>query len=272
MNVHHLPNEILLEIYPRLPLKSLIAVQGVCKKWRHLVPLSDILPIRRDLLNLFLHIISSPIFLQSRSWNLLSNLRPFDRQGYLDTLLEEHSYLPEEFCIWILEWPARAVIGGSWPGLPCTDPGLLEGDDVAGLQGSNCLGHMPPQVSIVYRCYIPAGHETRVWDMLPALLVWTSRFSYIWLALDERESMCGKVYELCRNRHCIVGEDVSYEHGVSYSGWIEWQRQRWQRIEEAAEDPQNENWRVVFPYRSSHKFNKPGMSWTRRNELWSVIE
>lgn len=111
------PNELLLKIYPHLPLQGLITAQGVCQKWRQLVPLSDIPTHRRAFYEFYMKLIQSPLFFRTRPW-VLANLRPFDRQAFLDTLLEQYPYLPEEFTLWILEWPARAVIGCCWPGLP----------------------------------------------------------------------------------------------------------------------------------------------------------
>ena len=58
--VNDLPNELLLTIIPLLPLKSLIAVQGVCRHWRTLVHEAHILPARRQLLEVFCAVVSSP--------------------------------------------------------------------------------------------------------------------------------------------------------------------------------------------------------------------
>ncbi|KAJ7075725.1 hypothetical protein B0H15DRAFT_649676 [Mycena belliarum] len=103
------PNEILLHIFPHMPLKSLIAAYGVSKLWRHLAPLAEIIPPRRGLLDLYFNIMESPIFERTRPW-LLDNLRPFNREAYIEALLAQHDYLPDDFRIWILEWPAKAVI------------------------------------------------------------------------------------------------------------------------------------------------------------------
>ncbi|KAJ7150885.1 hypothetical protein C8R43DRAFT_1005495 [Mycena crocata] len=112
-----LPNELVLEIISCLCLKSLIATRGVCKLWRRLLVHADINPPRRDLLDLYLSFVSSPTYESARQWSL-QNLYSFDRQAYVDCLLEQHNYLPAHFQLWVLEWPEWAIIGCAWPGLP----------------------------------------------------------------------------------------------------------------------------------------------------------
>ncbi|KAJ8488526.1 hypothetical protein ONZ45_g13930 [Pleurotus djamor] len=115
--INFLPIELVLYIFRDLYLGSIIASSGVCKQWRSLLLIADIHPSRRVFLDIYLHIIDEPWFLDSRPW-VLQNLTKFDRQAYVDALLQQHDYLPEEFTIWLLEWPAKAVFGGMWPGLP----------------------------------------------------------------------------------------------------------------------------------------------------------
>ncbi|KAJ8462793.1 hypothetical protein ONZ45_g17810 [Pleurotus djamor] len=112
-----IPNEVLLAIFGEFHLPTLIHGRAVCRKWRDLLPLADIQPIRRALLDLFNEIIEEPWFLDGRPW-VLENLSSFDREAYVDALLAQHNYLPVEFRIWILEWPAKAAFAGIWPGLP----------------------------------------------------------------------------------------------------------------------------------------------------------
>ncbi|KAH7916105.1 hypothetical protein BJ138DRAFT_685912 [Hygrophoropsis aurantiaca] len=117
-----LPSELLLrEIFPKLPLKSLIAARGVTKQWRYLVPFASLLPARRALLDLYYFIIKSPSFLASRS-HIQKHLRKFDRGCYLGLLqlLVQDSpgcSVPEEVRLWILEWPNSAAFLWTWPGL-----------------------------------------------------------------------------------------------------------------------------------------------------------
>jgi hypothetical protein len=46
--------------------------------------------------NLYFSIIESSAFEQSHPW-LLENLCSFDRQAYIDALLDQHDYLPDDF-------------------------------------------------------------------------------------------------------------------------------------------------------------------------------
>ncbi|KAJ8487213.1 hypothetical protein ONZ45_g14419 [Pleurotus djamor] len=112
-----LPNELLLAIFGEFHLTTIVLASGVCRKWRDLLLVANIHPTRRALLNVFKKLIKEPWFLESRPW-VLGNLSPFNRRAYVDALLEQHDYLPEEFKIWILEWPEKAAFGGIWPGLP----------------------------------------------------------------------------------------------------------------------------------------------------------
>ncbi|KAJ7306740.1 hypothetical protein DFH08DRAFT_1054047 [Mycena albidolilacea] len=151
-------NKLLLQIYPHLSLKTLISAQGVNKLWRHLVPLSDLDPTRRALLNLFLHTIRSPAFLRTRPW-VLANLRPFDREAYIAALLVQlqHTSLPAEFRLWIFEWPEKAVVGCTWPGLPATAYCSTDDSNVQRMRGINLLGRAPqaPLVHTVQRLTRP---------------------------------------------------------------------------------------------------------------------
>ncbi|KII94394.1 hypothetical protein PLICRDRAFT_426471 [Plicaturopsis crispa FD-325 SS-3] len=125
MFISDLPPELLLEIFAHLPhLKSLIAAQGVSRDWRRLLPLSNIRPARRALLELYMHAVNSPSFLATRA-TILPHVVPFDREAYLENLCYTPDTLPEQFRLWILEWPARATIGRLWPGVE-GDEGLRQ--------------------------------------------------------------------------------------------------------------------------------------------------
>jgi hypothetical protein len=247
--INDFPNELLLELFLHLPLKSLISSQGVCRRWRHLVPLSDISPSRRALLELYIEIIFSPFFERTRPWTLL-NLRPFDRNEYLDALLKQHDYIPEAFRLWILEWPARAAIG-AWPGLPCTTE-----DRGNAVEDVNWLGRTPPQVSVIY-CY--EGSAER--DILPGLLIWSGHNGYTWLLLDQRRS---------RHQVCDIVTSISAIHEDSnatvYADWIEWQKRLWKEIEPAAEQlsAKRRQWRGRV--RLERQPRIPAKAWTSRND------
>lgn len=111
--ISDLPNELLLLIFPYLPLQALIACTGVARLWRHLAPLSALDPTRRSLFELYHEITASPAFLPTRA-TILPHLRPFDRAAYVAQL---PAGISAEFRLWLLEWPARATVACIWPGL-----------------------------------------------------------------------------------------------------------------------------------------------------------
>jgi hypothetical protein len=118
MPISDLPNELILDIILYLPLKELIAATGVNKRWRQLVPLADLIPARRGLLDLYLTAIQRPAFSKSRP-RILPHLVPFDRQAYVAAVAASNcdEPLPELFQFWLLEWPAKATISWHWPGI-----------------------------------------------------------------------------------------------------------------------------------------------------------
>ncbi|KAF7342055.1 hypothetical protein MVEN_01792800 [Mycena venus] len=178
-----LSNEVLLQILPHCPLKSLISARGVCALWRHLVPLAAS-PARRGLLDLYLRIIESPVFHITRSW-LLERLHPFDREGYVNALLEQHKYLPEDFRIWILEWPAKAMS-------PTTNPTAPDFCSKAAIG----LGAVPRVVHTVLFTRRGRSAKRDLQDV-PALLVREQEWGeMIWLILCGKPTCSHAVYRL----------------------------------------------------------------------------
>jgi hypothetical protein len=57
-----LPNEIVFQFLEYMPVNSLISCRLVCSKWRHLIPLANLLPARQQLLNLYDSVPSSQEF------------------------------------------------------------------------------------------------------------------------------------------------------------------------------------------------------------------
>lgn len=130
-----LPNELLLQIFPLLTLIPLIKARCVCRLWRHLVPLSDIDVIRRQLSHLYIRTISSPAFPASfmskpRTISSLSypafpwaaTKRPsiytsLNRQRYIEHFEKafEDGVIPDEMRLWIMEMPSLAGIRWIWP-------------------------------------------------------------------------------------------------------------------------------------------------------------
>ncbi|KAL0954135.1 hypothetical protein HGRIS_005275 [Hohenbuehelia grisea] len=231
VNLPDLPQDILYDLLPYLPLQSLIAARGVCRTWHHAAELADIHPIRRELLNIYLDLIDRPWFLDSRKWPL-ENLRDFDRQAYLDTLLAQYNWLPEDFSMWILEWPARATFGWVWPGLPSDD---FSGETTFHrLSGVNTLGIIPPEVGAVFLVYprdeeeMPDGNPKERPDdfVAPALLVWEDPDDHqVWLMLGD-SAYRGKVaYSHDFGVMSLpLGLDFSLEGTQVEMNWLEWMR------------------------------------------------
>lgn len=138
-----LPNELLLYIFPLLPLHSLIFARCVNRRWRSLVPAASLCPLRRKYLEFFQLLVRSPAFDETRR-RLRPHLRSFDREHYLRHL-EETAAVPPEFALWVREWPERAVCGWMWPGLD------LDG----AAYGENALQWMPGSWSMPVRVNPP---------------------------------------------------------------------------------------------------------------------
>ncbi|KAI0076594.1 hypothetical protein K474DRAFT_1675509 [Panus rudis PR-1116 ss-1] len=201
-----LPNELLLLIYPLLPLKALIAARGVCRRWRSLVTEADLDPARKQLLELYLQAIETPVFLATRP-QIVPHLVHFNRQEYLDYLIQ-HSTAPEDFKIWLLEWPGKATIEWLWPGLDVITYEM----EVHGLRKlvNNGLAYDPPYVkSVTYHkrksdiarshtimhatTYLPAGID------LPA----TNEISW---SDDEEMMVSVEITTLCLRKSHVEGE------------------------------------------------------------------
>jgi hypothetical protein len=184
-----------------------------------------------------LTIINSPWFLQTRPW-VLDNLQPFNREAYVDALLAQYPRLPEAFMLWLLEWPARAIVGGIWPGLPWE-----HNQDTDGIQifwGANWLSPRTVQFSaIMYR--IPGCKGQ--YDFIPAILV-RSHTTYTWLILDDDEDerekgtlkLRDKVFALfARETHlCDEMGSSGPDYDTVNADWIAFQRDTWQEVEKRA--------------------------------------
>ncbi|KAK0618661.1 hypothetical protein DIS24_g11644 [Lasiodiplodia hormozganensis] len=117
MSLEALPPELKMNIASHLQLRELILLRNASRCWQTLINnnLSLIPRSRRKLLGLWDDTLRSPYFLPSRH-SVTADLYDFDRRQYLASI--SHGLpLPEEFEVWVLEWPAKAVIGWMWPGL-----------------------------------------------------------------------------------------------------------------------------------------------------------
>ncbi|KAJ7600580.1 hypothetical protein C8J56DRAFT_1156917 [Mycena floridula] len=190
-----------LVIFQHLTLVSLIRARCVCKEWRSLVLTSDIYPIRRTFYEIYLVLIQSPEFLKSRPYVLQQLERgvqerheAFNRQGFIDAVLKQYPHIPEDFSLWILEWPERAVIGSVWPNLPFEEvpEAILSG---ASREGWNFLANEPV---CVFELQFGTTYQDNVPPRGPALPIWETqlREAAVWLSLDDDEDRKGKVYRV----------------------------------------------------------------------------
>ncbi|KIM35976.1 hypothetical protein M413DRAFT_14210 [Hebeloma cylindrosporum] len=95
---------------PILELPNEVAL-SVCKKWRHLVPLANLLPARRRLLELYDSVINSKQF-KRHARGALGPLRNRQKETFnwdtkLAHLTRSHPTLPDIFVLWMEEWPGR---------------------------------------------------------------------------------------------------------------------------------------------------------------------
>lgn len=122
MSLNTIPTELKDRILEFLPLKGIIIMRGVTKEWRRTIDKNldsglVIDPARASFFRLWQKVIQSPYFLPSRK-QILPYIRQFDRQRYVNDLIVATPFdqlLPEDFTIWLCEWPAKAVIGKTWP-------------------------------------------------------------------------------------------------------------------------------------------------------------
>ncbi|KAI0695620.1 hypothetical protein BC835DRAFT_1345982 [Cytidiella melzeri] len=111
-----LPDEVHLAIQSHMTVSSLLISRAVCRLWHSLIPGSHIPPARLRLIHLYLRLVYSPAFHATRK-DTLSRLQPFDAGRALSMIAKGGVQVPEEFRVWLLEWPARAAFAGIWPGL-----------------------------------------------------------------------------------------------------------------------------------------------------------
>ncbi|PPQ87857.1 hypothetical protein CVT25_009509 [Psilocybe cyanescens] len=233
------PVEILLHIFSFLELKSYIISHGVCKDWQSLLPLAMLHPIRRRLLALYYKIINTPHFQNSLSWSL-DNLHPFDRQVYIDSLLAQYPVIPEEFRVWILEWPARLVIACLWPGIPLTYCGTNNRRRRFGVNWLGYKNNSPQLFAVLYK------NRTPYVKFIPALLIWRSNSTTDWLIFAEDEpDIFGRVYVtdilererssvIPHGRHSDYDDDLDDESegyiNVPHADWITYLECHWENI------------------------------------------
>jgi hypothetical protein len=148
-----LPDEVHLVIQSHMTISDLLRARGVCRLWHSLIPGSHIPEARLRLLNLYLHITASPAFHTTRK-GTLDRLQPFDREHAL-RMISKDGHCPEDFRLWILEWPERAVFADIWPGLQrgaqdlCANTAASPVDDILSKsRGTSMLNATGPYILI----------------------------------------------------------------------------------------------------------------------------
>ncbi|KIJ33817.1 hypothetical protein M422DRAFT_264107 [Sphaerobolus stellatus SS14] len=168
------PTQLYLEHLSHFRLQVLIVSRAVYLQWHNIVPTADIHPARRLLLDPYLKLMEGQYFHRTRPW-VLDNLRDLDCGAYVAALLQQGANLYEEFRLWVLEWPAKAVMIGVWSGL---SDDVIYDASICKKERGNILEIIPPQfLSIVFvpkkRCILAIC----LWVEYPP--------DAVWLILDE---------------------------------------------------------------------------------------
>jgi hypothetical protein len=210
-----LPLDVLLDCFSFMELKSLIISRCVCAEWRKFVPQAPLLRERRRLLDLHYGIINTDYFLKTHDC-ALQHLQPFDRQAYINNFISQHPALPDNFRLWILEWPSSVVIHSMWPGLP-------HRLRPASRPGVNWLA--APQVSaLVYHIGTPDV------EFIPGILIWRTSDVATWLILDERPHLFGRVISLSTRGRPQDERGFSGTVVADWNNWVEYLGVEWNRF------------------------------------------
>ena len=183
-----LPVELHLSIFFFFELKPFLLSHGVCKNWKRLLQVTDVHPTRKCMIQLYRQIVNTSGFEKPIKW-ARENLLPFDRETYVQSLLSQHSFIPEDFCMWMLEWPSSLPIHNIWPGLPFLE---YRGDTTERPHGVNWIaynGSSPKLHAVVYK------YKTAESRFVPALLIWRTDKSTTWLVFDQEDpTLFGKIF------------------------------------------------------------------------------
>lgn len=90
-----------------MPVTSLISCRSVCSRWRHLVPLANLLPARRQLLMFYSSVTSSQRHLQYTRSSRKPQMEIFERDVDIEMIIRCYQTLPDVFVLWMKEWPGR---------------------------------------------------------------------------------------------------------------------------------------------------------------------
>ncbi|KAJ7123105.1 hypothetical protein C8R44DRAFT_981290 [Mycena epipterygia] len=136
--------------------------------------------------------------------------------------------------MWIPEWLGAAVISSCcWPGRPEKYCGN-GADGVERMRGGNYLGRIPPLVHTVQLTQ-PGDDEDLEEEDVPAPLTWRYPDDLsLWLILDERPILRGKVYNMYDAIYNKDEEDSDPAFTWIHSTWIDWKHVQLRAIEKCA--------------------------------------
>ncbi|KJA23078.1 hypothetical protein HYPSUDRAFT_201637 [Hypholoma sublateritium FD-334 SS-4] len=213
--------EIVLHIFSYMELKTLIACEGVCQEWRQLVPLADLHHDRRRLLELYHDVIGNEQSLLSAN----PQTSTFDRQAYIDQLLQQYPRVPDGFKLWILEWPSRAVIDGLWPSFPLEEAKYIEFNRRIGV---NWIALNPPQILTLVNS---PDFESQEYEVVPAILAYRYHSMITWIVFDDRPELFGRVYTLYEHMDFIDADmEDAPELATIQTDWISYISFIWRHL------------------------------------------
>ncbi|KAF8886668.1 hypothetical protein CPB84DRAFT_1787314 [Gymnopilus junonius] len=230
-----------------MTLDTLIVSCAVCWDWRRLVPLANIYLPRRRLFDLYWHIINNPKpDKKAQAYYRKKLNHRFNRVAYMNRILRQYPLIPEEFGIWVLEWPARLVVNGIWPGLPFTRC-YLDTTATGGSSrkyGFNFIARKSPEVANVQ---LDPEHPPDNWT--PSLHIWDTTWVRLqvpwrlhpvryrgldddvtlwncdtWLVIDQESCYFGKVMQLCDDGSPCLDEDDVVD---TLPDWIDYLKLQW---------------------------------------------
>jgi hypothetical protein len=193
-----------------LAFESLIRTRSVCKKWREEIQeRTPLKKARRGMLQLYDHILDTEWFYTTRDLNKISS--PLDRKQYISDVKTMSEHIPEDFRIWIEEWPERAVFSCIWPHLKHE---RFEYEDIH--RFGSCEFQYDELMLEEYEfclCFLPEEIERE------KSMVRSSRANYAERKIINKKSLqiwengCGSAWSLILDHPVIDGKDY---HGYVY--------------------------------------------------------
>jgi hypothetical protein len=236
------PLDIEIQIWEQLDLKGLIKCCCVCKRWRQTITaLNGVISTPRlALLSLYHDTIFSPTFLSNRELLLPYLKQDFDRDVYLEGLSarisqggdgQGHGSIPEEFAMWIREWPQMAC-DLYWPGLDHSrmkmpKPGTCELGRAVIEKLSVATGSSSASSSSedVLSSSMNRAESAPLWVPLECLKVWSignGTETVIALVVSNRGHPVGKRASGSEGTHgSVVIEGFGGARGYTFSCWTD---------------------------------------------------